>query len=256
MPRAKKYAGTLVYNDRYGHKKMHWLSTYYMYGLPLGLYSDAFDEIVKIVVKRYKAKMQTVIGIEGLTGSAKSTIAINLCYAIAKELGVDFDLDRDYIYGAVDVWRKLSDKSFSPICLYDEANISLNSKTGMTRDSIDLENAFNTLRDRGLISFICTPDITTIDKQVVNVHMEYLIRVYDERNPLKKGWGKGFFDFNDKKKSWNKSRTKSYIHWNVLFAGVFPDLTDEVKSIYHPIKKKHQDEQIERSKARYEQCKS
>lgn len=244
---AKKYVGKEVINKRYGYKRMHLLAPYEMYGITLGIYSDAFDEIVNIVAKRYKEELQTVIAVIGQTGSAKSTLAIQLCMAIAKKIKVDFDLDRDYIYSAKDIWDKLTDSDFTPICLYDEGAVSLNSKRSMSRDNVDIENAFTTLRDRGLISILCLPSIDFLDKAIRDVHVEYRINVYDQRNPLIRGYGKGFFDFNDKK----ESRRYKKIFWNVLFSGVFDDLDPETKQKYLKIKKAHQDQLIEESKQRY-----
>lgn len=245
---AKKYKGTPTINKRYGNKTMYLLEPYKMYGIELGIYSDAFDEIVNIIVRRYKSKLQTVIGIQGLTGSAKSTIAIHLCKEVARRLKIEFDLSRDYIYSVGDVWSKLDSEEFSPICLYDEGAVSMNRKRGMSRENQDLENVFTTLRSMGLISFICLPTIDFGDKAITDVHMEYLINVYDERNPLIRNGGKGFFDFNDRR----ESKVKRKIYWNVLFAGVFPDLDDETKSIYEPIKRQHQIELIKESKKRYD----
>lgn len=248
MATPRKYAGEPVINARYGYKTMHWLAQYSMYNInDLAIYSDAFDEVIKIIVKRYKMKLQTVIGIVGATGSAKSTLAIQMCIEIAKQLHLAFDLEKDYIYSAKDVWDKLESDDFSPICLYDEASVSLNSKRAMSRENIDLENAFTTLRDRGMISILCVPTLDFIDKAVRDVHLEYVINVYDERNPLIRGYGKGFFDFNDRR----YSRRSKRIYWNVLFAGVFEDLDEETKKIYLPIKRKHQDDLIKESKQRY-----
>lgn len=219
-----------------------------MYGLELGIYSDAFDEIVNIVVKRYKAKMQTLIAICGKTGATKSTLGIRLCQAIAKKLKLPFDFEKDMIYSAGNVWNKLDEENFSPICLYDEAALTLNAKRSMSRENIDLENAFTVLRSRGMISIMCMPELEFMDKQIGTFHVEYRINVYDERDPLIKDGGKGFFDFNDQR----VSKKSKKIWWNVLFAGVFDDLDDETKSIYEPIKYQKQQEMIKESKRRYE----
>lgn len=244
---ARKYAGTEVLNKRYGYKKMHSIASYKMYGLDLKIYSDAFDEIVNIICKRYKEQLQTVITIIGQTGSAKSTLGIKLCMEVARKLKLDFDIEDIYIYSAKDVWDKLSNDKFNPICLYDEGAVSLNSKRSMSRDNVDIENAFTTLRDRGLISILCLPSIDFLDKAIRDVHVEYRINVYDQRNPLIRNGGKGFFDFNNK----IVSKKNGKVYWNVLFAGVFTDLDDDTKKKYLAIKKAHQDQLIIESKERY-----
>lgn len=244
---AKKYPGVPILNRRYGYKKMHKLTNYRMYGWSLGIYSDAFDEVVNIIIRRYKENLQTAIAIEGQTGSAKSTLGIKLCFEVARRLKLDLKIEDFYIYSAKDVWDKLSSDTFNPICLYDEGAVSMNSKRSMSNGNVDLENAFTTLRDRGLISIICTPTIDFLDKGIRDVHVEYKICVYDQRNPLIKNGGKGFFDFNNKVES--KKNKKFY--WNVLFAGVFTDLDDETKKTYLAIKKSRQDQLIKESKGRY-----
>lgn len=244
---SKKYPGIPVLNTRYSYKKMHVIDYYYMYGLKLGIYADAMDEIVNIVDRRYKDQLQTVIAVIGQTGSAKSTFALQLCTAIAKRIKVNFDLEEDYIYSAKDIWDKLTSDTFSPICLYDEGAVSLNSKRAMSRDNIDIENAFTTLRDRGLISILCLPSMDFLDKSIRDVHVEYRVNIYDQRNPLIQDGGKGFFDFNDRR----ENRRTRRVYWNVLFAGVFKDLDAETKQKYLEIKKAHQDKLIEESKKRY-----
>ena len=133
MPRAKTYKGTPVINHRWGDRRQYWIGHYQRYGIDLGVYSDSFDQIVKLLAKRIRNKQQNILHFGGDTGSGKSTLAIQMCKALATRLNTTFDLEADYIYGVEDLWDKLNDPNASPISLFDEATVTLNRGNARSR---------------------------------------------------------------------------------------------------------------------------
>ncbi len=242
MPRAQKYAGKLVYNERWGNRKQHIVANYVRYNRNLGIYSDTFDIMIKMLAKRIRNKQQNIIQIVGDTGSGKSTLAIEMCYALAKELNVTFDFDRDYIYVGADMWKKMLDDDCCPISLMDEASITLESMNSRSRDNRDIVQLFNTMRDRGLTTILVSPEYTQVDKSVRRVHTNFLIECSSPDHPFLRGYDRGLFELKDKRKSWNSDKDP---YWNVLSTGIFGALDPKIEAIYLPIKKSRQNLIIE-----------
>lgn len=210
---------------------------YYRSGMWVGIYSDAFDVFVKVLAKRIKNHQQNVIHVAGGTGSGKSTLTIRLCYALAKRLGVSFDLDKDYIYSVDDLWNKLQDPNASPISLIDEAALVLNSKRSQSSDSVDIVNLFNTMRSRGWSTFLVSPDLNQINKDVRVTHVDYSLYCSSEDDSFLPGFGRGFFEISKKSKPrFSKKSGGDGIYWVLLATGVFKELPKKIDEKYQPIK--------------------
>ena len=240
MPRAKTYRGRVVRNKRYHNKKMHLVTSYIRYGLELGVYSDAFDIFVKTLANRIKRNLQNVVIVTGDTGSGKSTVTIELCMALAKLLGVSFDLDRDYMYGSEDLWEKLDDPNASPISLFDEGSVSLNSMNSRKTGDRDIVVILDTCRSRGLTTFIVLPDIRQCNPSIRRIHANFVLECSSIEHPFVKGYDRGFFEVKDKRYS-KKKRYDPDPWWNVLYTGIFGKLPEEIDKKYQKIKRSRQD---------------
>lgn len=240
MPRAKTYRGRVVRNKRYHNKKMHLVTSYVRYGIELGVYSDAFDTFVKQMRKRIKKNLQNVIIVTGDTGSGKSTWCIQFAMALAKELGVPFDLDVDYVYGADDLWDKLNKPGASPISLFDEGSVSLNSMNSRKTGDRDIVVILDTMRSRGLTTIIALPDIRQCNPSIRRIHANYVIECSSVEHPFVKGYDRGFFEVKDKRYS-KKKRYDPDPWWNVLYTGIFGPLDAETDKKYQQIKRARQD---------------
>lgn len=240
MARAKVYRGRLVHNKRYHNKKMHWVTSYVRYGLELGVYSDAFDIFVKKCKSRIKRNLQNVIIVVGDTGCGKSTWCILFAMALAKELGTTFDLDKDYMYGSEDLWDKLQDPNASPISLFDEGSVSLNSMNSRKSGDRDIVVILDTMRSRGLTTIIALPDIRQCNPSIRRIHANYVIECSSIEHPFVKGYDRGFFEVKNKRFS-KKKRYDPDPWWNVLYTGIFPKLPPEIDEKYQKIKRSRQD---------------
>lgn len=235
MPRAKTYPGRKVHNKRYKNQIMHLVTTYVRYGLTLGVYSDAFDRFIRILKKRIRRKLQNVIVIEGDTGSGKSTIGIEIAYALADALGVQFDLKKDMVYALDDLWDKLDDPDASPISLLDEGSVSLNSLNSRRSGDRDAVVLLDTMRSRGWTTIIVLPSIKNLNASVRRVHVNYVIECSSIDNPFVKGYTRGFFEVKDRRES-KKRRNDPDPWWNVLFTGIFSPLEPDIDKEYQAIK--------------------
>lgn len=245
MPRAKEYPGKLVTNTRCGNTKMHLLRKYRTCGKTVGIYSDAFDIFIKKLAKRIKDNQQNVVMVEGSTGAGKSTLAILMCYALAKRLKVPFDLEKDYIYSVEDLLKKIQDPNASPINLVDEAVLVVNAKRSQSSENIDIVNLFNTMRSLGWTTFLVGPSVYQIDKTLRQVHIDYLIHCSSNDDSPLRGFGRGFFEESKAKRSRFKKNAEPY--WYLQMTGIFGKLPDKLDAKYQPIKYKAQMELSKRT---------
>ena len=239
MPRAKVYPGRRVINKRWGGRKMYQVASYWSGKKKVGIYSDTFDQFIKMLADRTKHNQQNVVNIEGNTGSGKSTLAIQMCIALAKKLGKDFDLKKDYIYSVDDLWRKLQDPNASPVSLIDEAVLVINAKRSQSKDSVDVVNLFNTMRSRGWSTFLCEPTIFQINKEVRCTHIDFNIHCSSNDDCPLPGFGRGIFEVSKAVRSRYKRDSEPY--WLLLTTGVFKELPKKVDLEYQPIKQRAQE---------------
>lgn len=243
MPRAKTYPGKVVRNKRYHNKKMHMVAWYRTRGQTVGIYSDAFDVLVDIIVERYRNDLQSVIVFEGGTGSGKSTASIGFVHSLCKALDIRFDFEHDYIYDLEDLWEKLETRSGSVVSLFDEGAVTLSSGNAMRREDKDMVSLFNTMRSRHWITIINIPSIGNLNKAVTKVHADFKIHCNDPDKPIIKGYSRGFAEISEAQRNEFSKNAEPY--WNLLFTGIFRDLPKKVKDIYLPIKSESQDRLID-----------
>lgn len=238
--RPKNYKGREVINMRWGGRTQHLIGKYRRYGITLGIYSDTYDMFVDELVKRTKNDQQNVVFCEGPTGSGKSTLAIGLASELARKLGYSFDLDRDYVYGPKDMWRKLDEPDASPVSLIDEGTLSLNTMNFRRKDDTDLVVLFDTMRSRHWTTFICAPNIRQINPTVRRLHIDFKLECSGPDMPFVRGYERGFFELTNKVYS-RKKRYDPDPYWNVLSTGVFGPLPQDIDRKYQVIKSKRQD---------------
>ena len=176
-----------------------------------------------------------MIVIEGDTGSGKSTIGIEIAYALADALGVKFDLKKDMVYALDDLWDKLDDPDASPISLLDEGSVSLNSLNSRRSGDRDAVVLLDTMRSRGWTTIIVLPSIKNLNASVRRVHVNYVIECSSIDNPFVKGYTRGFFEVKDRRES-KKRRNDPDPWWNVLFTGIFSPLEPDIDKEYQAIK--------------------
>lgn len=149
------------------------------------IYVDLLTPFADHLKKRIKSKRQNIIAVVGGTGSGKSTLAIQLC----RRIDPKWDLAENYIYSTEDLKRKLSRPDSSPINLFDEGSVSLNSSNSMQKDDKMMVVLFDTMRSRGWTTIICIPSLDSLNKRIRTYHLDYLVmcpntspvRGYDKR---------------------------------------------------------------------------
>lgn len=243
-PKKKKYPGKYLRNT-HTNRGMHLIARYRMGGKIEGIYSDAFDVLVNELAKRIRNDQQNVVVVEGDTGSGKSAFGLNLCVALSKKMKKPFDLSKDYIYSADDLWRKLDDPDAGPISILDEGSVTIASANATRKDDKDIATLFNTMRSRGWTTIICNPSIMRINSAIRLDHVDFKIRCNSPEHPLIKGYGRGFFQCRQAQRNeFRKNGAEPY--WKLIYTGVFGDYPESIKDEYLAIKNAHQELLMER----------
>lgn len=236
----KEYKGVLVRNRHTG-RKMHMIAPYRTYyGKIEGIYSDAYDDLIKRLAWRVKHDMQNVIIIDGDTGSGKSAMALNICVDLSKKLKCGFDLSKDYIYDMSDLWRKLDDEYANPINLLDEGTVTIASNTAQEKQSKQFTTLLDTMRSKHWTTIICTPGYKRVNAVVRKDHAEFKIRCASKTHPLVAGYGRGFFECRRVSRKEFDDSNKDPV-WGMMYAGVFNDYPEIIKDEYLSIKAGRQD---------------
>ena len=239
----KTYPGKLVYNTNVG-KNMHIVAQYRtFFGRKEGVYSDAYDSFVKTLAKRIRNDMQNTILIEGETGSGKSALALNLCLDLSRELKVGFDLAKDYIYSANDLWAKLTDIDSNPINLLDEGTVTLASNNAMQKSDKQIATLFDTMRSRHMTTFIVSPNSLRVNSSVRLDHADFKLRCSSKTHLLIAGYGRGFFEV---RRAERKEFAKEEPRWPMMYAGIFGDYPPMLKDEYLHIKESRQNELMQK----------
>lgn len=236
----KEYPGRVVRNRHTG-RKMHLIGTYYtFYGRLEGIYSDAYDDLIKRLAWRVTHDMQNVVIIDGWTGSGKSAMALNICLDLSRKLKVGFDLSKDYIYDMSDLWKKLDDEHANPINLLDEGTVTIASNTAQERQSKQFTTLLDTMRSRHWTTIICTPGFKRVNAVVRKNHADFKIRCASKTHPLIKGYGRGFFECRRVRRLEFEDPNDDPT-WTMMYAGVFKDYPPMLRDEYLAIKSNRQD---------------
>lgn len=236
----KEYPGRVVRNRHTG-RKMHLIAPYYtFYGRLEGIYSDAYDDLIKRLAWRVTHDMQNVVIIDGWTGSGKSALALNICLDLSRKLKVGFDLSKDYIYDMSDLWKKLDDEHANPINLLDEGTVTIASNTAQERQSKQFTTLLDTMRSRHWTTIICTPGFKRVNAVVRKNHADFKIRCASKTHPLVKGYGRGFFECRRVRRLEFEDPNDDPT-WTMMYAGVFKDYPPMLRDEYLAIKSSRQD---------------
>lgn len=194
----------------------------------IGIYSDMLDVLAKRLKARIKQHYQNVILITGGTGSGKSNLAIQLIKAIDP----DWDLRENYIYSIHDLARKLAHReTASPISLFDEGSVILNSLNFNRKEDKAVSNLFNTMRSLGWTTVIACPLPKNLNGSVKEAHLTYHLICPDK--PLIEGYDRrGFFEvYLPIRRQWSDK-----VYSKCLAAGVHRKMPKALNEQYEEIK--------------------
>lgn len=191
------------------------------------IYSNLLDVFADTLRKNIKNGHQNVVVANGGTGSGKSTLLIDLCYKMSK----DWKLTENYIYSLKDLKRKLSKPDSSPISLFDEGSVSLNSFNSQRAEDKAMSVLFDTMRSWGWSTFIAIPSFNDLNKRVRNTHVDYRL-ICPRKAPLPGYDPRGFFHVYKK----IRYDLTDGIYWQHIGTGLFKKLAPRYDREYQTLK--------------------
>lgn len=226
-------AGELRYNPALG-VRLHRVATSVVDSPGLPIYTDLLEGFAKHLNVRIKNHYQNVVAFVGGTGSGKSTAAIEVCYAVDPY----FRFADSYIYSTEDLARKLAKPSerVSPVNLFDEGSVILNSNRHSTKEATDLTVIFDTMRSRGMTTLICIPELRSLNNRIRDDHLNYLV-VCGEKAPIPGYSRRGFC------KLFMRTRPSTFrnsVFWKPVGWGVYDPLPKGIDAEYQEYKRRAQ----------------
>lgn len=206
------------------------LAEYERYGEIRPIVGDGLRVLARRLKWRAAHNFQNVIEINGGTGTGKSTCAMQLAY----EMDSNWNLEENYVYTVQDLKNKLKHwETASPITLFDEGSVVLNSLDTMSKSSKDLVMLFDTMRVLRWTSLIAIPDHNTLNKRIRDFHIDY--RLICPGKPLVKGFDKrGLVEIHSFARS---DFGKGYAP--LVMTTRFDDIPPRKREIYDKIKLSH-----------------
>lgn len=195
------------------------------------IYSNLLDVLADYLKTRIKNGYQNVVVANGGTGSGKSTVLINLCYKMAR----DWEIKDNYIYSLADLKRKLSDLDSSPISLFDEGSVSLNSFNSQRSEDKAMSVLFDTMRSLGWTTFIALPRWKDLNARVRTNHVDFRI-ICPRKAPIPGYTPRGFFHLYKKV----VYELNDSIYWQHVGTGIFKPLKPRHDMEYQALKRASQ----------------
>lgn len=217
------------------HREAHLLRYSSIDSPPLPIYSDLMDVFAEILKSRVRSNYQNVIAVIGGTGSGKSSWALQECFKVDPR----FTLAGNYIYSTSDLASKLAQPpgTVSPVNFFDEGSVILNSNRHSTKESTDIVVLFDTMRSRGMTTFICIPELRSLNNRIREDHLNYLV-VCGEKAPDPGYYKRGFF------KLFVRTRPSTFsnkIFWKPLAWGIYKPLKPKLDKEYQEYKRRAQE---------------
>lgn len=168
------------------------------------IYEDAFVDLAEVLKRNIADKRQNIVTVVGETGSGKSLKTLRLI----RDMDPRWSIEKNMIYTTADFKTKIKErKHCSPISMFDEGSIMLNSSNHMKRDNVELTMIFDTMRSLGWSTFINIPKLSFLNNRIRDFHANYLImcptqspvRGYDPRGfaviykHINRDWGKSYY---------------------------------------------------------------
>lgn len=195
------------------------------------IYSNLLDVLADHLKTRLKQGYQNVVVATGGTGSGKSTVQLNLCWKLDRE----WEITPNFVYSLKDLKRKLSNPDGSPISLFDEGSVSLNSLNSQRKEDKVMSVLFDTMRTLGWTTLIALPRWNDLNARVRANHVDFRI-ICPRKAPLPGYQARGFFHLY-KKQIYEIS---DKIYWQHVGTGTFMPLKPRKQAEYDRLKKASQ----------------
>lgn len=133
------------------------------------------SDIVDMIKRRQANKFDVIVLVTGNRGDGKSSLSVKCALRLP-----NFKMKRDIVFSREEVIEQLATKEKGVIIADEFINVGFN-RDFYDKDQKKLIKMLNMYRDRGNILFLCVPNFTTIDKQILGLAKFRL-------DVIKRGW--------------------------------------------------------------------
>lgn len=190
-------------------------------------YMDGYlKQILDTAKKEIQKNWDMVFLIDGMEGSGKSVLTMQMAYYCDPTLTVD-----RIVFNDDDFKKAITEAKPFQAIHYDEAYQGLNSRSAMSKVNKSIVQMLTVIRAKQLFIFIVLPSFFDLDKYVAIWRTRALINVYHTED-FQRGFFK-YYSHGDKKKLYLGG--KKYYNYSLVrpeFRGHFPDFYPVDKELY------------------------
>lgn len=131
------------------------------------------DELTETLKNVAETDRDNLVGIDGLTGTGKSTLAIKLC-----KKGCDwFSMKNDILYSRKEIIEWVTNSKQGSWGIADEMINAMFKRDFAAKNQKFLLKVFDMCRDRNLTLFMCIPNFWALDKHLLDGRIRLRIHV-------------------------------------------------------------------------------
>jgi len=142
-------------------------------GLPYYMSNSVYRQLLRAKKRVLKGKSDRVIIIDGREGTGKSTLTMQLAYAVDPT----FNINR-ICFKWEEFYKKGRALGKGKAILFDEAHDGLSSKSALSKQNKQLVQFLMEVRQRNLFIFIVLPSIFLLEKYVAIFRSQVLFHTY------------------------------------------------------------------------------
>lgn len=199
------------------------------------VYENLIDLLAKDIELKLAQAYDSLILVTGKVGQGKSTFA----YDLATRIDKNFDIGKNFCYTFEDAMETIKTAKAGDVIWMDEATLSANSRTSMSKENIILTQILDIIRAKGLIFIMCIPSYNSLDIRIRSERTDYVIDVRQMKFKKDEKPRRGYFLLQ---RVVRDNRDRAYTL--PLGYGMFKDMPQDVKDVYLKIKMGSLDNQL------------
>jgi len=190
-------------------------------------------EKIKNIIKIRKKGFDTIILIDGLRRTGKSTLGKTIAYLLDPNLTIN-----SYVRTNEETPSKIDNAKDDSVLVFDEGSLIVNSRDAMRTQNVQLGKIIDVIGQKRLTLIFCMPNFFNITKDIATKHSRFLLHVGVRRKNMTRGY---FKYYGDKKKNLlyiiGKKNYDSYRKPRPNWSGTFKDFQLPFDDEYDVLKK-------------------
>lgn len=157
--------------------------------------------------------MHVIITASSETGVGKTTLAASLAIILDQQ---GWNADKACVANAAEYSRKYDAVDEGSVLLLDEAEKAVDARRGMTKESVEVSQAFATKRYQQVFGMLTAPSKGWVDNRLGSDAADYWIQALQTDMGRVKGEAKVYRLRNNEHYQQDYTEKTEYIHWPIL----------------------------------------